>query len=383
MRKILAFISILLAAAMMSGCYPDGTVSQISLEQSNDEPFDHHVQAQYGEITLDYMIPDEYPTEVPKITITKKNSWDREKIVSFILGDQPYKLSTEPIGDPDPHTFIYTVAGPTSSRNTNLYIDKGYLSYMNGYRYYNEYMQGSVGGTYIRMRQYASNEQLSFLSKDAIARANEYLELLGITNYGDPLVIPISKERADRLYEYTGGGYNYATLPEEGGQFDPAVPWTEEQEFYGLIYQLEYNGLKVNDGAIRFNGMGGTAAEGMNVTAFVDRNEVFYLDASDIGEPEPEASGVAPINCSPKQASDALQEFLEKRVNSTKQVIYKCCLEYVPFERVDVNDRTSNKVIYVPAWVFYGYEETGRLDRSPQCSYLFYAETGVRYGSSF
>ncbi|MDE7229502.1 MAG: hypothetical protein K2N56_03395 [Oscillospiraceae bacterium] len=72
MRKIPAFISMLLAAVMLSGCYPDGAVSVSLPEQSTEEPFDHHVQAQYGEITLDYMIPDEYPTEVPKITITKK-----------------------------------------------------------------------------------------------------------------------------------------------------------------------------------------------------------------------------------------------------------------------------------------------------------------------
>lgn len=383
MRKSAAFVSILLAAVMLSGCYPDGAVSVSLPEQSTEEPFDHHVQAQYGEITLDYMIPDEYPTEVPKITITKKGTWDREKIVSFFLGDQSYKLSTEPIGDPNPYTFIYTVAGPTTRRNTNLYIDKGYLSYTNGYHFWNEYMQGSVGDTYVGMRRYASDEQLSFPSEDAIRRANEYLEVLGITNYGDPLVIPISKERADRVYEFEGGGRNYATLPEGGGAFDPAVPWTEEQEYYVLIYQLEYNGIKVNDGSIRFNGMGGTAAEGMNVVAYVDKNEVFRLVAKDIGEPAPEASGVAPIKFSPKQASDALREFLEKRVNSTKQVIYKCCLEYVPFERVDVNDRTSSKVIYVPAWVFYGYEEGEQWDMEKQCAYLFYAETGVRYGSSF
>ncbi|MDE7229501.1 MAG: hypothetical protein K2N56_03390 [Oscillospiraceae bacterium] len=304
-------------------------------------------------------------------------------MVSFFLGDQSYKLSTEPIGDPNPYTFIYTVAGPTTRRNTNLYIDKGYLSYTNGYHFWNEYMQGSVGDTYVGMRRYASDEQLSFPSEDAIRRANEYLEVLGITNYGDPLVIPISKERADRVYEFEGGGRNFATKPEGDGYFDPAVPWTEEQEFYGLIYQLEYNGIKVNDGSIRFNGMGGTAAEGMNVVAYVDKNEVFRLVAKDIGEPAPEASGVAPIKFSPKQASDTLREFLEKRVNSTKQVIYKCCLEYVPFERVDVNDRTSSKVIYVPAWVFYGYEEGEQWDMEKQCAYLFYAETGVRYGSSF
>lgn len=121
----------------------------------------------------------------------------------------------------------------------------------------------------------------------------------------------------------------------------------------------------------------------MNVSAFVDKNEVFAFGAEAIGEPEPEASEIVPINCSPKQASDALQEFLEKRVNSTKQVIYKCCLEYVPFERVDINDRTNSKVIYVPAWVFYGYEEGETWDGAKQCCYLFYAETGVRYGSSF
>lgn len=256
MRKIPAFISILLAAAMLSGCYPDGAVSQVLQEQSTDEPFDPHVQARYGEVTLDYIIPDEYPTEVPKITITKKDSWDREKLVPFFLGDQPYELSTPPKCAVEYHYFV---RGNTRRHNKTLSLDKGYLKYINGEHYYNEYMQGSIGSTYIPLRHYASDEQLSFPSDDAIERTNLYLEALGITNYSEPLVIPISKERADRVYEDTGGGLNYATLPDEGGEIAPGVPWTEEQEFYVLIYQLEYNGIKVNDGSIRFNGMGGNS----------------------------------------------------------------------------------------------------------------------------
>ena len=280
--------------------------------------------------------PEDSVPEIPKITAAVQR-WDKDTIYDIIGEGQPFSSEEEYPSDRYPdemrtvwfydERYAYLHAEPESV---------GYHAPDNGagHRYFFSchdlyYSEPTV--TY-------SDELEGFSKEDAIQRAREAAEKLGITNIGEPSVFAITAESANAHYRYEKRLHE---LSENMGDYE-YVPWTKDDEAYYLTFPLVYEGIPVETSGVAVKGY---SFDGSFVKVIVTKDEIVDLDCWGITTPEYEIGEPVKINFSAEDILNKVASEPPKNVVFDKMEYYNCELVYAPVDKPD-----NNEWVFAPVW---------------------------------
>lgn len=367
--KFLALMTVL--TVLLTGCYPTGekelpSYHNISSNAQEDpssgdpvitQPFVGIVSEKAGDAEFNYEISQNLPVQLPKIKL-KTKLFDEELVKKVLLCDK----TINPDAD-RPDWVIETTDGSLLVFNYGFSFSDGRVddnrsNFATIANHYNEYC-------------YSSSEQLkSFSSGEAVERVNKLLGELGIENYGEPCIIPVSSEVGNAYLKERG----IATTNKDQSRDDYDL-WTEEDGIYILKYRLNLNGTDVCSGNLKTPGSTKTI-QGADITAYVTKDLVFYLEVGSWYDVVSLNEETTDLKFSAGYASNALIDHYSK-ISSLKYPVSftECKSEYVPAGYTD-----NNELFFTPAWCFMGYELKGvNNDMFTDCAEYYYAETGIRY----
>lgn len=307
-------------------------------------------------------LPENTPSELSALKLTLKK-WDKEEMENLLLDGKEIEEKSERECDFYPNEMHYSYDTKDQFR---VYFEPGRFCIDDKAALGGEFKYGSVD-SYGQYDYMASDEELSAFSReDAVKRVNKVLDELGIENYGEPKISPITAEFANTVL---------ASIKEHndniGGEFD-YTPWTAEDEIYILRYPLVYELAELSDDSLMIpQKLWGV--DGSYIDAVVTKDKIIRIYGSDIYDENYEVTNKIPVNYDSAQALEKLKEFYSNLALDTPIKYYKCKLVYMPS---DVTDDFMT-VSYTPAWQFYGYSESE--EGKYQQKQYFYADTGYRY----
>lgn len=362
MKKYLTFAALILSAVLaLSGCYPTGEPSlpsDIQNTASEIQNFVGKVSEKFGDAEFNYEISPDLPTQMPKIKL-KSKQLDDELVKNVMLRDK----TVNPDAD-RPDWVIETTDGSL-------------LQFSYGFTYYDGGVDDNrsnfltIAGTYNEFCLSSSEQLKSFSSQEAIERVNKILDELGIENYGEPCVIPISPETGNAQLKKYGV---YTTNKDQSR--DDYDLWTEDDGIYILKYRFNINGTDICSGNVKTLETARTIP-GADITAYVKKDLIFFLEINSWYDAVSLDEGTVDFKFSAGYASNALIEHYSK-ISTIKFPIFftECKLEYIPLEYTD-----ANEITYTPAWCFMGYENRGFSGdyRSVDFAEYYYPEMGIRY----
>ncbi len=380
MKKCFRFIGVaMLPLIFLSGCYPTGEQSAIDstlLDNSSeiasevnvissdavDNVSNRFVNKYLENVEFRYELPA-VPNSVPKIKL-KIKEWNIEDVKTLFLSDKQISETEENSGGKE---YVFG-----TSDNCSLTVSAGSISFIDSEEGNNSFEYRSAASFYDEVCYASETELTDFPSNDAIKSVDILLGKLGVTNYGEPTVIPITPQMANEYYN------NYGGSAKKDGSETVFSEWTEKNGVYVLKYPLVYNGYNISMSRFRVSNSD-IKSGGTYITAYVSKDKVFYFKAKDIYDAVCENMGEAQIKYDADNLSNALIDFYSKQVSLQAKTFDKCCLEYIPYER---NDWDSRETVFVPALAFCGYSsenlESGLAVMSDNAEY-FYADTGARY----
>ncbi len=316
-------------------------------------------------LILDLDLPENTPSELSALKLTLKK-WDKEEMEKILLDGKEIEEKSERECEFYPNEKHYSY---DTQDQFHVYFEPGRFCIDDKAALGGEFKYGSVD-SYGEYDYMASGEELSAFSReDAVKRVNKVLDELGIKNYGQPKISPITAEFANTVL---------ASIKEHndkiGGEFD-YTPWTAEDEIYVLRYPLVYEFAELSDDSLMIpQKLWGV--DGSRIDAVVTKDKIIRIYGSDIYDENYEVTNKIPVNYDSAKALEKLKEFYSNLALDTPIKYYKCKLVYMPS---DVTDDFMT-VSYTPAWQFYGYSESEEPphDKHQQKQY-FYVDTGYRY----
>ncbi|MCM1168163.1 MAG: hypothetical protein NC401_19435 [Ruminococcus sp.] len=391
MKKIRITVIITMLAALLGGCYPSEQRTkptetesvQSSVESPSDSPNGTNANSDQGvdslgpdgnaihfntdNLLLDMSEPLGIPNSVSSLRLTLKK-WNSEYMKKALLGDN--SVTEEYEYDCQFYSGEKHYGYDTS--DLSVFWEPGKFGYSDKSALGGEFKYGSV--YYQVTDDFAANdEELSaFSRKDAINRVNEFLEKIGITNYGETKIAPIKAEFANEvLGEFKKRGEN------TGEAFD-YTPWTAEEECYYLRCPLIYNNMELSVDMIDIPRRE-WAVNGTYIEAVVSKDKIIRVMGNDIYSENTEKADEVSINYNFEQAVEVLKDYYSKIAFDSPTTYYSCKLVYFPD---DVSDDHMT-VTFMPVWRFNGYycyyfDETQPNKKRQQNQY-FYADTGYRY----
>lgn len=377
MTKIgkIAAAFLLSASLALSGCYPtgekpltstsggqgthSGNSGDISNSGGNSEltqPFVGTVSQKVGDVEFNYEISADYPTKASKIKL-KPKKFDTETLKKVFLRDKTIVSEINGWRIETSDGSLLCAWGDHFDFSDNI-VDDSRSNFHSIPRIYDDYC-------------YSSDEQLkAFPSADAVERVNKLLGELGIENYGEPCIIPVSPEIANAYLKE----YGLWTKNKEQDKYDYDL-WTDDDGVYVLRYYFKYNGIDVSSGNIKTLGTAMTI-HGADITAYVNKDTIFHLEVTSLYDAVSLDEGTFDLKFDAGRASDALIDHYSKLAAVAWPIYFtRCKLEYVPVEYSE-----NNEIVFAPAWCFTGYKLTHGVNPWDTADY-YYAETGIRYGS--
>ncbi len=380
-NRLVALAIILFSASALSGCFPTGeknpskdlptdTTSSAGVENSGTDSTssfaDGIVNKKLDNVTFDFKINSDDPTELPKIKLKEKQI-DAEILKNALL-------SGKTITDKNERNLMR--GGKQTTYKTSdkcvLLVSPGNFSFSDGSIGDTSKNFGNIANYFDEYCNSNNKELTSFSRTDAVQRVNKILDEVGIENYGDPYVIPVSSEMANSYLEENGG------FSKEEGANKNYTLWEQDEGLYVLKYKFNFGGTDISNADLKAVGSGRTIY-GADITAYVTKENIFYLKVCQMYEEEFADAGAVELKFSAEDAANELIEYYSKQIVEDPKCFTECKLEYVPLEQA-----SDSEVIFTPAWRFAGYEILdfeGENDVIRDCVEYYYADTGMRYGS--
>ncbi len=342
-----------------------GVSSGDDLGSNSTIPFpDGIVNKKLDNVTFDFKINSKHPTELLKIKLKEKQI-DAEILKNALL-------SGKTITDKNERNLMR--GGKQITYKTS---DKCVLLVSPGNFSFSDDSIGDTSKNFGTVANYfdeycnSNNEELtSFSRTDAVQRVNKILDEVGIENYGDPYVIPVSSEMANSYLEENGG------FSKEEGANKNYTLWEQDDGLYVLKYKFNFGGTDISNADLKAVGSGRTIY-GADITAYVTKDNIFYLKVCQMYEEEFVNAGAVELKFSAENAANELIEYYSKQFVEDPKRFTECKLEYVPFEQTN-----DSEVIFTLAWRISGYELKGvKGDIPTDCVEYYYVDTGKRYGS--
>ncbi len=354
--KIAKSIALLAFTALcLTGCFPTGerTVT------GNAEYAELKKRAdKINNFKLDLQLPENAPESVPTVKLTMKELNVDDIYSTF--GDGGSVISSEEYPSDFSSNKVYHVDKLDSE--VTLIYERGRLSmsrYINPdhssatYQKYTVYSYlSSVMDNCFFDDPRLNSDLPGFTREDAVKRANEVFDKLGIKIYSKPQIFALSTEIAnDLLSEYM---------------------WDDGLEAYYLNYPAVIENIPTLSKRVDIKSDLSFTITPIRMVITKDRVEFFscsgYLYDNDY-----EKIGETPIKFNAAEALNVLVSYYEPQKLTDEVGFTSCELVYVPAERSE--DAIS--VVYKPAWLFSGYEKSDYIKTS-NIYQLVYADTGTR-----
>lgn len=384
-RRLSALAVITALTALLSGCYPAGQAPAPIGESESEQTGDSNPVLPFPDnIILEMDLPKNTPSEVPSVILTLKK-WDKEEIKNLFFDGKVITYENEI----DEKHMPGEKFNCWDTEDEMVAMRPGRIHYDNKavlggeFRYGTVYHYGTNDCTVID-DSYASDEELSaFSHADAKKLAQEMIDKLGITNLGEPRIISVHANLANKILEQFKG------WKENAGETFEYTPWTENEEIYVLRYpqvfentELAMNNINYTTSPSRI----GTVTEMPGVIAVVNKDKILSFQATGIFSEKYELGEKFSVKYNSNQALEKFREYLSNCVWDSTIKYYSCKLVYIPYTGTDDNLTVSFK----PAWEFAGFEKRDKSDaeyyseldltlHGAQFYEYFYADTGHRY----
>ncbi len=315
-------------------------------------------------LILDLELPENTPSELPQIKLTLRK-WDKDFMEKTLLDGKAIAERQDNECQHYPGEKLYNY---NTEDQISVFFEPGRFGYDDEKALGCEFAYDKLyyRGTYDFM---ASGEELSAFSREnAVTRVNEFLDRLGIENYGKPKIAPIKADYANKVLDVFKG-----RVDKNGVVFD-YTPWTADEEIYILRYPLIYGTAELTEDDLAGSQSPGTIG-GSYIDAMVSKDKVLKVYGNGIYSEEYEITNKIRVNCNSDQALEKLKKYYSGLTLDDPINYYKCKLVYVPGD--ETGDHMT--VNYTPAWVFYGYSAQDGIINKYQENQYFYADTGFRY----
>ena len=315
-KKLL--IIILMLTVMLTGCFPSGELKTSSEPDANNKnnvtssensdnsessaPTAPAVPQDLEHVKFNIELDSEYPTELPIIK-AKRATFDFEEVKPIFLGDK--NVTAEGNGiyyTDDGVTFV--VRNDIIAYHTDHYYDndgENRLIYQiqsaavkDVARYYMNYPN-------------VNSELEGFPRSEAIERANELVERVGLKYLGEPIVYTLTSEDVD---------INVAgiLMDNEGNELEVHLP--KEEEFYFVSYLTTYNEIPAPTRSYTIYEDVSQALSKLDIILTKDR----LVDFSCVGMyDEIEVVETSQINCSAETALSKLYDYYAANEGNIKQ----------------------------------------------------------------
>ena len=382
-KKIITAVSTLTLISLLAGCFPSGKkptdtesgnvdvgTGSVDAESNSGgvgvNPNENSVPSGDGEtqsiqlpenLSLNIARPQNTPTELPEITLSLKR-WDKAEMEKLFLDGKEIEEKGEHDCDFYPGEKNY---GYDTKDQFRLTFEPGMVIIDDKAALGGEYFYATV--YYYGYEYLASKENLSaFSQEDARSRVEAVLDELEITNYGEPVVVPIKADYANKIL---------GDLKNDRPDVFDSTPWTADEEIYILHYHLVYEGIELTTNNFQFQ-LVEFAAGNSDITAVVSKDKILRIYADGIYSESYKSSESIKLNYNYDKALGELKKFYSYLLLDMPVCLTGGKLVYVPY---DMEDHAT--IIYKPAWEFSGYEETE--DFTCECYEYIYADTGSRY----
>lgn len=333
--KILKFLALCLPLTLLTACFPSGELlgedgenvsGQINSIVSENDRLDMEIGS----------LPDENISRLPTVKV-KIMEWGENKVKKeFLDGQADVFLNDEAPSDRFPNETAYYY---TDKKGYSLVYDPGRISV----NYYSSSTFGygtlSINARTYRFDDFFTDDSISLLSKDeAIKRCTDIMENIGLTNYSEPIVYAITKDKAnqywhDKMYD----------------EYEEYADWTsEEEEIYVMRFPIEYNEIPVTmtlGSDVETYGRV-VLFSGSYVDFVVTKDDVYSLESWNVFSPEFETGETVDIGCSAENALKIAMEYYDSLTASGLTCkVFDCKLVYVPREMYD-----DKYFTLVPMW---------------------------------
>lgn len=384
MKKRFAIYELsLIIALLLGGCYPTGQNS-VSKTESSDRSQSSQQEIQISDnFIFDMELPSDIPSETPAIKLTQK-IWNKEDIKQLFL-------SNKQIEEEEEHDIVLFPGEKFYRWKTEdqlaIVVEPGRFLYSDYAELNGEYHYGTViayanDDSSLIDDCFATNEELSAFSReDAEKRMEEMFGKLGIANFGNPRVIAVHCDLANKLLPKMEGEPDKNSTPFE------YTPWTENEEIYILRYPLVYENKELAMSCITYpysDKSSGSATRNPGIIAAVSKDKILLADAITIFSENYETLENMPVNCDANQALGKLKEYLSNLVDNDLTKYYSCKPVYIPY--IGTSDNMT--VTFKTAWEFAGYSEHKFSEFSSSEDFFlnrgqlyeyFWTDTGHRY----
>ncbi|MCM1165394.1 MAG: hypothetical protein NC299_03335 [Lachnospiraceae bacterium] len=245
---------------------------------------------------------------------------------------------------------------PIYINNTDRLLLMGYNGNQGGDFYFNlpdGHKYGTLRSTFdcYNMESVFDDKELDgFSPEEAVSRANEMLDKLGITHYGTPEVWAIKADKANAYLETQ-------EYHDKQDNVQEWTRWTEDDEVYYLTYPVEFNGIPV---ALRGSYSGNMthydfdeSVEGAYIEVTVTRDGIDEINTYPIPAADAETIGTVDINVSAQQALELLTQAYSEADFPYAMNVTGCRLEYaMTSTEMDIE---SCEHTLIPAWSFEMY----------------------------
>lgn len=384
MKKRLAIYALALTTAtFLSGCYPTGQNSVGETESSGKSQLSQQETRISDKFILDMEIPDDIPSEIPAIKLTLK-TWSKEEIKHCFLSDKQIEEEEE-------HDIVLFPGEKFYRWKTKdqlaIVVEPGRFLYSDYAELNGEYHYGTViayanDDSSLIDDCFATNEELSAFSReDAEKRMEEMFGKLGIANFGNPRVIAVHCDLANKLLPKMEGEPDKNLTPFE------YTPWTKNEEIYILRYPLVYENKELAMSCITYpysDKSSGSATRNPGIIAAVSKDKILLIDAITVFSESYETLENIPVNCDANKALENLKNYLSNLVDNDLTKYYSCKPVYIPY--IGTSDNMT--VTFKTAWEFAGYSEHKFSEFSSSEDFFlnrgqlyeyFWADTGHRY----
>lgn len=376
-KKIVAAAFLLSAVLTLSGCYPTGEkplppTSDVQGSDQGDpsgdpettQPFVGTVSKKVGDVEFNYDISADLPTQATKIKLKPKDL-DKELVKNVLLSGKTV------ISEYENYRF------ETSDGSLLCFWDGGsYIDFSDGKVDDSRNNVITIPNSYDYFCYSNSKQLKSFSSQNAVERVNKLLDEIGVENYGEPCIIPVSAETGNAHLKEDG----VFTTNKDQSKDDYDL-WTEDDELYILKYRFKFNGTDLCSGKLKTLGTA-KSIQGAEITAYVNKDTIFHLEIHSWYDVVSLDEGMVDFKFNAGHASNALIDHYSKLASVKYPTFFtECKLEYVPTEYAE-----NNEIIFMPAWCFIGYQQKGLtadipIDIPRDFAEYYYAETGIRAGS--
>lgn len=330
--KFAKALALCLPLTLMTACFPSGEL--LTEDDENVREQIDSIVSENDHLDIDIQTEENTFSELPKINV-RVMEWNDDKLKDLFLEGR------------SDITYEEWQCDWFSDEMMHIYEEgeKYWLAYEPG-RLTAEYRQSDTFGygtlescfSLWNYSDFFTDDSISILPKDeAIKSCTDILEKAGLTNYSEPTVYAVTKDKVNQLW--------HEKMYDE---YENYADWTsEEEEVYVMRFPIEYNGVPVTTYDVSGTGHGqGGYFVGSYSDFVVTKDKVFSLTTCDLFSPEYETGETVSIKCSGENALKIGAEYYAGiDLNGQSVTITDCRLVYVPYEQHDEKNFTL-----LPMW---------------------------------